>query len=44
MIFPPYTPESVKGKKGEEQLSERVKKVLGGIQQKVDAQWAAGSR
>lgn len=41
MVFPPYAPESVKGKGGEEVLTERVKKILGGIVAKVDAEGGA---
>ena len=38
MCFPPLSPETVKGKKGEEALTDRVKKVLGLTLKKVDEQ------
>ena len=35
MIFPPFSPECVKGKGNEKVLTDRVKKMLGGILKKV---------
>ena len=37
MIFPPFSPDNCKGKASEKSLTDRVKKVLGGIIEKVDA-------
>ena len=37
LISPPFTPESCQGKSTEKHLLERVRKVLGGILQKIEA-------
>ena len=37
LIEPPYSPDTCKGKPSEKQLTDRVKKVLGGILKKLDA-------
>ena len=39
IISPPYTPDACKAKGGEDRLKERVQKVLGGILQKVEAEY-----
>ena len=37
LIEPPYSPDTCTGKPSEKQLTDRVKKVLGGILKKLDA-------